>query len=55
MENEYFVQLFVEQDKSLKLPTVGDLLGRMFIEQKIRFTKVNTCMATTITDPRKHS
>ena len=40
VEQEYFVQLFVEHDASLKLPTVGDLLGRMFKEQKIRFTKV---------------
>ena len=40
VEQEYFVQLFVEQDKSLQLPTVGELLTKMFIEQKIRFTKV---------------
>ena len=40
MEQEYFVQLFVEHNKSLKLPTVGELLEIMFKEQKIRFTKV---------------
>ena len=41
MEDEYFVQLFVEHDESLKLPTIGDLLKRMFKEQKILFTKVH--------------
>ena len=40
VEQEYFVQLFVEHDESLKLPTVGELLEIMFKEQKIRFTKV---------------
>ena len=30
----------MEHDESLKLPTVGDLLSRMFNEQKISFTKV---------------
>ena len=44
VEQEYFVQLFVERDDSLKLPTVGDLLSRMFREQKIRFTKVCVCI-----------
>lgn len=38
------MQLFVERDDSLKLPTVGDLLSRMFREQKIRFTKVSMCV-----------
>ena len=40
VEQEYIVQLFVEHDQSLKLPTVGNLLEIMFKEQKIRFTKV---------------
>ena len=40
MEDEYFVQLFVEHDESLKLPTIADLLKRMFKDQKILFTKV---------------
>ena len=40
MEAEYFVQLFVEHDESLKLPTIADLLKRMFKDQKILFTKV---------------
>ena len=39
-EQEYFVQLFVEYDESVKLPTVGDLLKRMFKEQNISFTEV---------------
>lgn len=42
VEQEYFVKLFVEHDDSLKVPTVRDLLIRMFKEQKIHFTKV--CM-----------
>ena len=41
MEDEYFVQLFVEYDESVKLPTIGDLLKRMFKDQKILFTKVH--------------
>ena len=39
-EQEFFVQLFVEYDESLKLPSVGDLLTKMFKEQKISFTEV---------------
>ena len=42
VEQEYFVQLFVEWDDSLALPTVGDLLSQMFKEQKMQFTKVRT-------------
>jgi len=38
-EQEYFVQLFLEYDESMKLPTVGDLLTKMFMEQKISFTQ----------------
>ena len=40
MEPDYFVQLFVEYDETLKIPTVGDLLSIMYKEQKISFTKV---------------
>lgn len=40
VEDEYFVQLFVEHDESLKLPTIGELLKRMFKDQNILFTKV---------------
>jgi len=39
-EQEYFVQLFLEYDDSMKLPAVGDLLTKMFKEQKISFTEV---------------
>ena len=34
------MQLFLEMDDSQKLPTVGDLLNKMFSEQKISFTEV---------------
>ena len=40
IEPEYFVQLFVDYDESLKLPTVGDLMKKMFREQDITFTEV---------------
>ena len=40
VEPEYFVQLFVDYDESLKLPTVGDLMKKMFWEQDITFTEV---------------
>ena len=39
-EPEYFVQLFVDYDESLKLPTVGELMKKMFREQDITFTQV---------------
>ena len=40
-EAEYFVQLFLEPDETLKLPpTVGQLLNKMFKEQDISFTQV---------------
>ena len=42
-EKEYFVQLFLKYDDSMKLPTVGGLLTKMFKEQKISFTWVLTC------------
>ena len=47
MEKEFFVQLFVEHDPNLKVPTVGELLRRMFKEQQISFKKV----LDHITDP----
>lgn len=40
-EPEYFVQLFVDYDESLKLPTVGVLMKKMFREQDITFTQVH--------------
>ena len=42
VEQEFFIQLFVEHDPNLRLPTVGELLKRMFTEQQITFTKVVT-------------
>ena len=39
-EPEFFVQLFVEFDESLKTPTVEILLQRMFKEQQITFAEV---------------
>ena len=39
-EPEFFVQLFVEFDESLKTPTVEILLQRMFTEQQISFANV---------------
>ena len=44
-EPEYFVQLFVEFDESLKTPTVEKLLQKMFKEQQISFAHVGSlCM-----------
>ena len=41
IEKEFFVQLFLEPDESLKLPpTVGQLLNKMFKEQNISFSEV---------------
>ena len=34
------MQLYLEIDDSQKLSTVGDLMNRMFSEQKISFTEV---------------
>jgi ubiquitin thioesterase CYLD len=39
-EPEFFVQLFVEFDESLKIPTIDTLLQRMFKEQQISFAEV---------------
>ena len=41
VEQEFFVELFVEPDPNLKLPTVGVVITMMFKEQNISFTKVN--------------
>lgn len=41
VEQEYFVQLVVEQDDSLKLTTVGYLIEKMFKEQNISLTKAS--------------
>ncbi len=40
VEEEYFVQLFLEMDDTQKLPSIGDLVDKMFTEQNISFTKV---------------
>ena len=42
-EPEFFVQLFVEFDETLKTPTVEILLQRMFTEQQISFANVGLC------------
>ena len=39
-ETEFFVQLFVEFDESLKNPTIENLLQKMFREQQISFASV---------------
>lgn len=41
-EPEFFVQLFVEYNESMKLPTIGLLLHTMFTEQKLSFLQVQT-------------
>ena len=46
MEQEYFVQLFLEFDERVKIPTVGYLLRKMFLEQNISFTEVLVCHLT---------
>ena len=43
VEKEFFVQLFLDIDEAQKLPTVGDLVNKMFSEQQISFTEV-CCM-----------
>ena len=40
MEQEFFVQLFLEPDPSLSLPSITDLLSKMFHEQNIKFSQV---------------
>lgn len=40
VEQEFFVQLFLDFDKSMKLTTLEDLLKKMFKEQNISFTEV---------------
>lgn len=50
-EQEYFVQLFLEYDESMKLPTVGELLTKMFKEQNISFTEVQ-CVCVLIIKTR---
>ena len=48
VEPEFFVPLFVEPDPNLKLPTVGELLKRMFKDQQISFKKVNFSLETLL-------
>ncbi len=45
VEEEYFVQLFLEiEEQSSKVPTVSDLLTKMFTEQQINFNKVTSLL-----------
>jgi len=39
-DKEFFVQLFVEPNKAMSLPTTEDLLAKMFKEQNITFEEV---------------
>ena len=41
VEQEYFVQLFLEFDERVEIPTVGSLMIKMFLEQDISFTEVH--------------
>ena len=45
------MQLFLEYDESMKLPTVGELLTKMFKEQNISFTEVQ-CVCVLIIKTR---
>ena len=40
-EPEFFIQLFVEPDESLGVPTIEILLKKMFQEQQISFASVS--------------
>ena len=40
-DSEFFVQLFVEADKGMIMPTTQDLLLKMFKEQNITFAEVS--------------
>ena len=40
-EWEYFVKLLFQFDERAKIPTVGFLLRKMFLEADITFTKVS--------------
>ena len=42
IEQNYFVELFLEADESMKVPSIGGLLAKMFFEQQISFTEVST-------------
>ena len=48
-DKEFFVQLFVEPDKSMAMPTTEMLLTKMFKEQKITFAKVCTLYVLLVT------
>jgi hypothetical protein len=52
VEEEYFVQLFLEMDETQKLPSIGDLVCKMFSEQNISFTEVLTLSPFLIFDFR---
>ena len=50
IDSEFFVQLFVEADKGMVLPTTQDLLHKMFKQQNITFAEVKNyvvCFSST--------
>lgn len=49
VEGEFFVQLFVEPEKSQKLPCISYLLEKMFTEQSIKFSQVCVYKSCTCT------
>ena len=47
-EPEFFVQLFVEFDENLKVPTIETLLVRMFREMHISFSEVSPSLSLSL-------
>ena len=44
VEGEFFVQLFLESEaNSDAVPSISDMLHRMFTEQDLSFTQVSAC------------
>ena len=43
VEDEFFIQLFISFDQTLRLPTIKELTRKMFDEGKLSLTKVNCC------------
>ena len=58
MEQEYSVKLLFQFDKRVRIPTVGSLLRKMFLEQDISFTEVCffclICMTFDLIRPHSH-
>ena len=49
VEGEFFVQLFLESEaNSDAIPSISDMLHRMFTEQDLSFTKVSTRQNSTL-------